>query len=514
MIVDGGICFGANYEYSYSRAIEVLPNGYIVSFITVLDDNESFTNYHGNVESWVFILNEEGDITNEICFGGSGEDWFVDIEIFNECIYFIGQTESTDGDVQSEPIGETANLWVVKTDFDLNIIWEKQYGCYGTLQFESAKVTHEGGLLLLSDFFGTNGGDVSEYFGNTDIWVCEIDASGEILWEKTLGNEYMNYASNLIVNSIDNIVVIGETTNSGGMIECNCQGGRDIWVTELDGDTQEIIWQNCYGGSLGDGSISIFEDESCYFIVGGTQSSDGDIESYNHGGGDAWVLQIDHSGQLLWERCFGGSNGEHIKNLFKTEDNSYLLFGITDSRDGDVNQTHCPYPNCQASTWVIELDSTKEMIWNGVHGSYAPSYHEKNGIKRIGDKDFIIAGIVRYDGTHLGDVDCEPYPINSGKSAWIYRFYDPDVGIIKRPQNFSLKTYPNPAQTQITFELPVIAKETSIIIKNVFGKTVEELPLINRQSQLIWDCRNVASGIYFYHTKIGEKTHSGKILKQ
>ncbi len=463
LIVDWDECFGDTEYWSYSDCIEFSPNNSTLVSVRVSTNNVAYTNYHGSGDAWVLILDISGNIIQERCFGGSGAEYFGDIEVTDEYVYFIGQTSSTDGDVQSETIGENRNLWVVKTDWELNIIWERQYGCLGTQAFEVAKVTEEGGLILLMDFFGQGGGDVSEYYGNTDIWVCEIDANGDILWEKTLGNATENLASDVIQLKNGNIVVLGETYGPGGMIECAGYGNRDIWIAELDSQNHDIIWQNCYGGSLGDGSATIIEDESGFFIVGGTQSSDGNIESYNHGGGDAWAFDIDFGGQLLWERCFGGTDGESLTNIFKTVEGNYLLFGRTGSTDGDVNNTNCPYPFCPTSAWVIELDNDKNILWNGTHGSYDYSYFKRNGIRRVGERDFIIAGVVGEEGIQLGDVDCEPYPIHSGYSAWIYRLYDPNVGLQEYTHSLSLKTYPNPAfrPVQITFELPAISKESS-----------------------------------------------------
>lgn len=510
--VDWGVCFGDGGENSFSNSIETLPNGNIITPIIVTTNNDAFTNYHGGSDAWVLILDNAGNILQERCFGGNGAEYFLDIKVTNENIYFIGQTNSNDGDVQSEPIGGFMNLWVVKTDLDLNIIWERQYGCLGTQDFETAKLTPEGGLILLMDFFNQGGGDVSEYYGASDIWVCEIDANGEILWEKTLGNSVPNSAKDVIINQEGNIVVLGDTYAPGGMIDCTGHGASDIWVVELDKQTQEIIWQNCYGGSELDASKTLIEDNNLYYIGGVTYSNDGDI-SNNHGESDAWLIEIDHTGQMIWEHCFGGTGSESFWNIFTAKNGGYFLFSRTNSRDGDVNNTHCPYANCFTSTWVVELNSDKEMIWNGTHGSYGPSYHEKNAIVRVGERDFVIAARVTDEGTQQGDVDCEPYPVNNGESAWIYRLYDTTTGVVNNYQELKgLRVYPNPANTQITFKLPLITVESKLLIKDVFGNSMAELPLFKGQTQLIWNCNPIASGVYMYQTNINGEVYRGKIV--
>ncbi len=454
---------------------------------------------------------------------GGAEDVFQDIEVYGDYIYLIGYTQSTDGDVQSEPVGGYVDLWVVKTDFELNIIWEKRYGCLGAQELHTAKVTEEGGLVLLMDFFNSGGGDVSKYYGNTDIWVCEIDADGEILWEKTLGNAWGTYAGSVLQTQDGKTIVLGEMDIWGDMVECqghNNNGTRDIWIVALD-DTGEILWQNCYGGSAWEIGFDIIEDNGGYTIIGLTQSDDGDV-SFNHGDeeqSDLWLFHIDDTGNLLWEKTFGGSDIDDGKQLYKTDDDGYFLFGTSESRDGDVNQVNCPYTNCFSNTWVLELDANKDIIWNRTYGPQGwDSYHEMNAVKRIGERDFMIAGIIHEAENHTGDVNCEPYPIDSGKSAWIYRLYDHLDGIntLSYP---SLKVYPNPANNQLFIDLPPDSyrKHNEMIkidILNIFGESIKQIEALPQQTQVLWDCKNIASGIYFYQTEIAGVFYRGKVVIQ
>ncbi len=513
MIVDWGQCFGSEYYHSGTDVVEVLPNDNIITSIPVGEDNEAYSNYHGGGDAWVIIFDNEGNIINEKCFGGGEADHFRDIVIYDESIYFVGQTLSTDGDVQSDPIGGYYNIWVVKTDFDLNIIWERQYGCLGTQSLKTAKVTPEGGLVFLMEFFNAGGGNVTNYYGMLDIWVCEIDANSEILWEKTLGNADANSASNLYLQEDGSCIVLGETISSGGMIDCNCHGDRDIWIAALDANTHDISWQGCYGGSNMDAISNIIQYKNGFLLAGVTQSSDGDI-SYNHGGlYDAWLLEIDSTGELIWEHCFGGSEADVFKNIYLMQDNNILIIGNSNSEDGDVNQTLCPWALCHANTWVVELDSNKKILWNAVYGPEGyDSPPQINSVKRIGQRDFVIAALLHETDNHSGDVDCEPYPVNIGESAWIFRLYDPNTTIDESPSTSALNLYPNPAKTEITFELPVSYKENILFIRDVFGQNTTTLTIAPSQQQLLWDCHLVPAGVYFYQAEIDEVMYMGKVV--
>ncbi len=81
----------------------------------------------------------------------------------------------------------------------------------------------------------------------------------------------------------------------------------------------------------------------------------------------------------------------------------------------------------------------------------------------------------------------------------------------------SLKVYPNPAKAFIIFELPPNTKKSELYITNIYGKTVSVLPIANHQAQVLWDCRNIAAGVYFYQMEIDgpdgyRKVYRGKIV--
>jgi hypothetical protein len=83
---------------------------------------------------------------------------------------------------------------------------------------------------------------------------------------------------------------------------------------------------------------------------------------------------------------------------------------------------------------------------------------------------------------------------------------------LENPEKEVLKVYPNPATTQIAFELPVLYKVSLLQIKNIYGKTIIQIPLAKAQSQIQWDCSGISSGVYFYQTQINGEVYRGKIV--
>ena len=67
----------------------------------------------------------------------------------------------------------------------------------------------------------------------------------------------------------------------------------------------QLIWQNCFGGSNLEGAYDMVSLPNGYLIAGGTGSNDGDV-SVSYGNGDGWLIRVDSTGNLLWEKTYGG----------------------------------------------------------------------------------------------------------------------------------------------------------------------------------------------------------------
>lgn len=70
LVVGWGQCYGADYFHSKAYSLEVLPNENTVISLAVTENNNAFSNYHGEADAWVVVFDSFGNIINERCFGG------------------------------------------------------------------------------------------------------------------------------------------------------------------------------------------------------------------------------------------------------------------------------------------------------------------------------------------------------------------------------------------------------------------------------------------------------------
>ena len=169
-----------------------------------------------------------------------------------------------------------------------------------------------------------------------------------------------------------------------------------------------IDWQNCFGGSDKDLAYDIVEIQNGYFIVGYTWSTDGDI-SVNKGLLDGWLIKTDNNGNKVWEKTYGGSNGDGFFRIIPDNTGNYFLVGGSGSSDGDISQD--PYPNSE-DYWIVKIDIDGNIIWDKIVGG------------TYGDK--IFTGCPTFDGcvVALGESISEDGDVSvhfGAKDVWLVK---------------------------------------------------------------------------------------------
>jgi hypothetical protein len=180
-------------------------------------------------------------------------------------------------------------------------------------------------------------GDVSSNQGSYDAWIIKIDGNGNKVWQKTFGGSNIDNAFGITRTSDNGYIVAGHTVSNNGDVSGN-KGGTDAWIIKIDGNGNKV-WQKTFGGSGNDAASSVIQTDLGYLISAQTASNNGDVTS-SLGGGDAWVFQIDESGKILWQKAFGGTNGDAGITIIPTTDSSYVFVGSSASTGGDIVGQH------------------------------------------------------------------------------------------------------------------------------------------------------------------------------
>lgn len=184
-----------------------------------------------------------------------------------------------------------------------------------------------------------------------------------IEWQKCLGGSGEDRAHS-IIKAVDNgYIVAGFTNSTNGDLTAHygAPDSSDAWVVKLS-STGTIEWQRNYGGTGVDIFNTIVRTSDDHYICYGTTTSynNNDV-SGSRGQGDLWVVKLDRYGNIVWQKCLGGSKRETAGNMKLNSDGSILIIGTTFSNDGDVSGLHNPTAN-RSDAWVAKLDASSGNV--------------------------------------------------------------------------------------------------------------------------------------------------------
>jgi hypothetical protein len=242
-----------------------------------------------------------------------------------------------------------SNAWIVKLNASGTYLWERCYGGSGFDAFYAMHLTNDGGCILAGETSSTNG-DVTLNNGVEDYWVVKVDAQGNLEWQKSLGGSSQDKAYGVRQTASGEFLVTGYTSSSNGDVTGH-QGFEDIWIVKLDASSN-IIWQRSLGGTQSDYAYSaIVHGDESITLVGSTYSIDGDI-TQNSGAMDSWLLRLNADGSLRWQKTLGGTEAEASRSGFRSTDGGLVLTGYTNSNDGDVSGNHGG-----GDFWLVKLEA-------------------------------------------------------------------------------------------------------------------------------------------------------------
>lgn len=169
---------------------------------------------------------------------------------------------------------------LIKTDSNINVEWEKQYGGAGWDIANAVKETKDSAYIIV-------GSTYSYGPANENIHVVKTNYQGDTLWTKTFGGDSTDYATSVDV-LYDSTYLIGANTNSFGY------GNYDGYVLNLalNGDT---LWTKNYGEDKEDILNSIKQTpDSGFIFVGYTKSYGATLTEF-------WIREFNKNGSLVWK---------------------------------------------------------------------------------------------------------------------------------------------------------------------------------------------------------------------
>lgn len=455
-----------SYYNSYANSIQITSdNGYIVGGYAkpaIVNNKDLLIARHNNLGDTLWVR----------CYGGSANEEAFSIQQTNEGGYIIvGYTESEDGDVHGHH--HVKDMWIIKTNSAGDTLWTRCLGGNADDYANYVIQTYDSGYIV-AGYTASLDGDVHDNHGIGDAWIVRLNSSGDTLWTKCLGGN--DYDILYYIQQIENekIILAGYTHSSNdGDVHYN-HGGEDGWIVILD-SLYNIDISKCFGLSDDDRALSIQQTADTGFIIAGTSLTENDIVSGwpNDWSLNYWIYKIDTAGRVEWQKYFGGNNTDIAYSIIKTNDNDYIITGITESHDGQVKGFH---GDNKEDIWLLRISQTGDTLWTKCLGTSG--------------SDIAFSTLPHDDGGYILAINSEN---NDGDFPEFCANYQivrllPDVVNIKEKYNYNIKIYPT-----------LTSKHIFVDCKNLDHINIYDckgLMLLTTKEKII-DLSKYTSGIYF-----------------
>lgn len=313
--------------------------------------------------------------------------------------------------------------------------WERMWGAANYERAYATAVDSTGNIYITgsTNSFGE---------GSHDIFLIKYSSSGTKLWNTTWGGSESDSGRAISLDSLDNVYLTGPTSSFGEgdddvfLIKFSSSGsvlwnktwgysnddeGRGITIDSLDniyitGYTKNIttldydtclikydnsgdqIWNRTWGGSEGDYGFGIAKDSlTSIYITGNTYS-------YEASGSEAFLIKYSPLGSIIWNKTWGGSGNEFGKSLSTNLVGNIYMTGYTDS-----------YGINGYDMFLIKYNNSGAKIWNTTWGGSFTDYG--NGIAMDSSENLYIIGETDSFGAGGDDAFLVKYD-SSGTKIW------------------------------------------------------------------------------------------------
>ncbi|MFI5172962.1 MAG: hypothetical protein ACHQFW_11260, partial [Chitinophagales bacterium] len=241
------------------------------------DKTEANMGAGGTGDLWIIKLDTDGNIVWQNTIGGHLHEELPEIVAIPTGGYAIETTSKSPASGDKSENNYTTSVpdyWVLKIDNSGNVVWENTIWA-GYYEYSPAIVLSPDGGFLLAGQSGSNaGGDKTEnnYGGgggfDLDHWIIKLDASGNIVWDKTIGANLHEFFTDAFTDP-DGSYYLGGYSYSGvnGLKTDPAFGGADYWIVKLEPDCDELLSTVTVDGPLSfckGSSVTLTSDDVGY----------------------------------------------------------------------------------------------------------------------------------------------------------------------------------------------------------------------------------------------------------
>lgn len=385
---------GQHSEYLFD-AQPTADYGFILAGSSLSNKTGNKTdNNNGDLDYWVWKMDEKGELVWQKSFGGSGFDLLQSIKNTRDGGFILAGTSSSNAGFQKKDTCRgVTDYWVIKLDAKGEEQWQKTIGGSGQDELLCAFQTRDGGYMLggssssspaIMETNNPNEKKASDTKpdlyakreksrGNMDYWIVKLDKNGVVQWQKTYGGEYADLLRSMEQTKEGGYILGGYSNSpqSGEKADSN-NGIGDFWIVKID-DVGAIEWQQTYGGDGDNQLYVIHQTDDGGYIAGGNSNSTTPLTSVGgnvRSGTDFWVLKMNEKGAIVWSETYDFGKVDILTSLVENKDHSYLIGGYAQNESINSVAKAIRKDEDGINDYIaLKIDENGEKLWDKTVGS-------------------------------------------------------------------------------------------------------------------------------------------------
>ena len=316
---------GTSVDYT-GKVIPTPDGGFILCGFTQ-STNGAFASNHGMTDAYALKIDKDGEMEWQKLFGGSQNDEFESVLVAPDGGFiFIGWTQSTDGDLTPDSLRLRSNGWIVKTDSDGEVEWQRLYGGEENDFLGKSELTPDGGFVVFGNTAST-AVDVTDPKGKNDTWIVKFDINGTIEWQKTLGGSEDDGLGEILPIEDGYMVIAGSRSSDQDLSSNRGDTDSALYYLDLNGNLKSA---KSFGGSRNDFLDLIVPYGNGTFLLAGNTLSP-IYPTLPRFSGSSWLMVVDKFGNIISESLTDKDKTGNYFDLHRNRDGSFTFLGTTDA---------------------------------------------------------------------------------------------------------------------------------------------------------------------------------------
>ncbi len=289
----------------------------------------------GEFDIALFKIDSDGNTVWSRTYGGADTEYGCDVKATGDGgLILVGSTQSYGAGGR--------DIYLVRVDSLGDTLWTKTYGGLAHDDGRAVEITPDGGFLIC-------GSTESSGAGYSDLYLIKTDASGVVVWSRTFGGAGGDSGNDVHITLDGGFIAVGSTGSFG-------EGYSSIYVIRgsAAGDS---LWARTYGGTKADFGNAVTGGVDGGYIIAGRTAS------FGAGFYDAYLVKIDDDGNFAWDKTFGGASNDYGYGIYRAMDGTYMLTGV---KEGS--------PSRKTDVYVIKTDPSGNLIWERTYGGSQTDY--------------------------------------------------------------------------------------------------------------------------------------------